>query len=358
MTGTSDRIETYLEQLSQGIEALGPNESAEVTAEVRAHLAEAVADAGGDEEAVLTVFGSADALAARILEERGVFAGAGALPQAPAGRQRLALTVDILLWLAGVIAVYMLAIYIGLESLNIFEPTPVVFRILTLTAWALALATAAVLGRWTLKVRRTPGAPSAGMRLLGLRRIRFGQDTRVVRLRQVPGLKRPSLLVPTIAVVAGLVVVFWFGWMWARGSEVTAEMPIVTAVQDSAGAVRTLTGLYQRVVRGMDAAATKDTFVPAARAAVAELTARQKAGNVAAYSIDDFGFTNATPRAGLPAPGKTVEAVVTVYEYGAISETIHTAWDYRMRYGEVTDADGSSGWGWRIIAVTPSAVVE
>jgi hypothetical protein len=61
------------------------------------------------------------------------------------------------------------------------------------------------------------------------------------------------------------------------------------------------------------------------------------------------------PRAGLPAPGKAIEAVVTVDEYGAISETLHTAWDYRLRYGEVTNADGSSGWGWRIIAVTPAA---
>jgi hypothetical protein len=267
----------------------------------------------------------------------------------------VALLVDVVVWLAGVIAVWLLTIYVGFGTLDFLEPTPEVFRVITFAAWGLTLAAAAALGWGILKIRRSPGTHSIGMRLLGLRRIRFAQDTRVVRFRQVPGLKRSFPFVPAIAVVVGLAVVLGYGWLSVRGSQGQAEMAIVTAVQDSAGAVRTLSGLYQRVARGMDAEATPDTYDPSARAAVADLAARQKAGNVAAYSIDMFGLSDDTPRAGLPAPGTTIEAVVTVFEYGTISETIHTAWDYRMRYGEVTNADGGSGWGWRIISVAPSA---
>ena len=51
---------------------------------------------------------------------------------------------------------------------------------------------------------------------------------------------------------------------------------------------------------------------------------------------------------------QTLDAVVTVNEYGSISETIHTQWAYHLRYGEVTNADGSSGWSWRITSVAPS----
>jgi len=355
MTEGNERFERYLEQLSQGIEALGPEEAAEVVAEVRAHLAEAVAGAEGDRESVIAQFGSAEVLAARILEERGVVAGGGGLPEAPAGRQWLAVLVDALVWLAEVLVVYLVLSQITVAIVVSIGPDVAQGRVPFFAALALTLAAAVELG-WRLRVaRQGPGTRSVGMQLLGLRRIRLASDTRVVLFRQVPGLKRISPLMPSIAVLLALAVVAGFGWLWTQGSRVQGEDAVVTAVQRVSGAVGTVTGLYQRVARDRQAVAAPDTYAPSAAPAIAALAARRKAGAVVAYSIDLVELTDATPLVGLPAPGHTVGAVVTVDEYGAVSDTLHTAWQYRLDFGEVANADGSAGWGWRITSVTPAA---
>lgn len=355
MVESSTRVERYLERLSQDLEALGPQESAEVVAEVRAHLADAIADAGGDEEAGLSLFGSADVLGSRILEERGVVLGGGAMPESAAWQQGLAWLVDVLLWLAGVVAIYVTLGQLSLRIALAAGPSIEFFAVASYVVIAVTLAAAVALGYWLIRVRRAPGTHALGMRLLGLRRIRSAQQTRVVRVRQVPGLRRPSLLGSSAAVVLGLAVILGFGWMWAQGSQVRSEGSVVTAVEEASGAVRAVSGLYQRAVRDMDVEGTRDTYAPSAKQGVAALAARQRAGGVAAYSVEMIGLTDATPRVGLPAPGHALGAVVTVDEYGAISETIHTAWQYRLRYSEVTNADGSSGWGWRITSVAPAA---
>ena len=361
MTKTSEAVELYLRQLSQGIEALGPKEAAEVVAEVRAHLSEAVLDADGDEATVLEHFGSADVFAARILEERGAVVGAGTLPEAPEGRQRIALLVDVFLWVAGVLAAYLALLLLGVRMVDFITARQtgdfdlVAFlQALNIAVDVLALAAAAALGWWLLRARRRPGAHSPGMRLLGLRRIRFAQETRVVRLRQVPGMKRSWPVAASVAVILGVAVLVAWGWIGAQGNRNRDEGIAITAVQDSASAVRTVSNLYQRVTRDMPAVATPDTYLLTAKDAMAALSARRAKGAVAAYAIQMTELSDAAARVGLPAPGQTLDAVVTVNEYGSISETIHTQWAYHLRYGEVTNADGSSGWSWRITSVAPS----
>jgi len=92
MTEVPDASERYLRQLGEGLQALGPEESAEIVQEVRSHLAEATAEAGGDLDVALARFGSPDDLAKKILEERGILVENPAVPPAAGWRRAVALS--------------------------------------------------------------------------------------------------------------------------------------------------------------------------------------------------------------------------------------------------------------------------
>jgi len=103
---TSSEVEAFLGQVGEALEALGPDESREVVAELRALLHEATTEAGGDASAALAGYGDPRTLAARILEERGVHAGPTRIASAPVGTRLAALAVDVVLWVAALVFVY------------------------------------------------------------------------------------------------------------------------------------------------------------------------------------------------------------------------------------------------------------
>jgi uncharacterized membrane protein len=57
MTESLNASERYLQQLADGLEALGPAETSEVIAEIRSHLTEATVEANGDVAFALARFG-------------------------------------------------------------------------------------------------------------------------------------------------------------------------------------------------------------------------------------------------------------------------------------------------------------
>src|SRR5665647_92992 len=81
MNDKPSQIDRYLKALERGLDALGPDETRDVIAEFRGLLADALVDAGGDESAALARLGSPDALAARILEERGIPTAGSRVPE-------------------------------------------------------------------------------------------------------------------------------------------------------------------------------------------------------------------------------------------------------------------------------------
>ena len=69
---TPGATELYMRRLADGLDALPAPDRAEVLAEIRSHIAEATAEAAGDQARALEAFGSPEEMATRILTERGV----------------------------------------------------------------------------------------------------------------------------------------------------------------------------------------------------------------------------------------------------------------------------------------------
>jgi len=282
MSDSKAAIDSYLERLAEQLEALGPAESADVVAEVREHMDEALTDEGGSEGRVVERFGPAEALAARILEERGISpTGSGVLP-APWVLRAGALVADIAIWLAVlVVPATPVAVLLFFMPFSGARDVPMV----ALESIALLAAVVGVVW-WRIASWRRPSHATLGMSLAGLRRIRIGASTRVVRGRDIPGTPSPRRLWPAIVLGAALIthaaVIFSVSQTFGADIQGRAQ----SAVHDASVGVSIVNDLYRAVLAGEDPVGSLgQSGSPAADAAIAALATRHASGALDSYLI-------------------------------------------------------------------------
>jgi uncharacterized membrane protein len=275
--------ERYLRELADGLEALPPADRAEVLAEVRSHLAEATSETGGEEERALAGFGEPSVLATRILQERGVLAEFSGLPDAPRSTRLAAVAIDAARWL--------LLLWVLLGAVFLYgaagSPSPLTVAL----AWTYVAAVVAGTAWWWIRTRRQRGHVSAGMNVMGLRRVRVGEASRLVRATDIgePKRARSELAGTVIWTLLLLLVVASLGYgliSSVRGQiETTHQQEIQAAAQDALEAEHLVTELYDATLR--NEAASSTWFTPEAGAAATDLTGRHNLGGFDSYSIID-----------------------------------------------------------------------
>ena len=315
---TPSSVEQFLTRLAAALEALGPAEVDEVVAEIRAHLAEATADAGGDETAALAAFGSSEALAARILEERGVVTAGSTVPEATFARRFGAAAVDGAVWLVK------LQILLALASIPVYRyGSPSQALVVAFWVCAAVLAVGMV---WRLIVLwRRPGYATTGMELLGVRRIRVGNTTRIVRERDVPGGARAGRVWPAIVTLVAVYLLVGAGVSVAQNTGHDAVSQSATAITGASHAASAVSTAYQQALAGVPVSDAPDNFAPGAVPAYAALLRRHAAGTLLGYTIDSIELDHVYDTGGLPKSGD-LSLFVTVGEY---AKRVDTSDQYR-----------------------------
>ena len=339
--------ERFLQQLADGLEALGPTETSEVLAEVQSHLADAIAEAGGNESEALAHFGSPDLLAMRILEERGILRGGPAVPEARGSRRLAALVIDVALWL-----LLLWLFSIPVVGIAVFGSVPLAGVVL---GWAVLAALVAATVWWWVKKRRERGYVTPGMHVMGLRRIRVGQTTRMVRERDIPGLARRNgaRVAAVLGVLLAVLILASMSYSIFSSRAADRQAEVQTAVWDSATGVAIVSQLYRDVMTGAQAGDLEGLFAPAAIDEASSLVARRSQGLIDSYSINSVDLLVHTPQDEWD-DDETYETVVRVgvNEYARGSDEPEQ-FDYRV--GLNMEPQGEGGWAgdWLIEAVEP-----
>jgi len=346
VTSAVSRTEQYLLTLRGLLEALGPEETAGVVAEIRGLVAEAVADTGGDENAALSGFGSAEVLAARILEERGVLAEQTRVPEVPAKLQTLAVVIDVVLLIAALLLAWaVLAIPLGVTFMTVG-----VGRLGSVALAVFLLAAAVGASIWWLRsARRKPGLTTSGMAVLGLRRIRVGDTTRLVRTRDIAGAVNPSRAMPAVKIVlAGLMLVA-FAFSLSEGARSAGDQSVVTAVSEASTGAAIVSELYRAVLTGAPAEQLVGTFSSEAQGARDDLLERRARGELESYAIFNIGLTDyRTSSFDIMNDGGDLVVVVDVIEYDASEHSANYQYVVKLTMERV---DGGATGQWFIESV-------
>jgi uncharacterized membrane protein len=352
MSEQLSETDRYLRRLADGLDALGPTETQEVLLEVRSHLRDAIAEAGGDEAAALVGFDTPDALAAHILEERGLLGDASGMPEASGARRLAVLAIDIAIWL-----VLLWFIIFPFVAIGVGGPPSLTTRLLV---WSFLAAVIAGTVWWWVKKRRDRGHVTIGMRVVGLRRIRIGESTRLVRVRDLPGAGHGAVQ-RILAVAAAALVLFFIGALTAEvfsDDDSAPDAETIAAVEEAGYTTAFVSRLYREVLSGARTGDIKGMFAPGAQDAARDLIARRSAGRIDTYSIQGLQLLSSAPPEETWEEDKTYETVMLVrvgeYRRGADSGPLFT---YRvvmtLRPAGGSAAAGAFAWegGWVIESV-------
>ena len=179
----NSRIADYLARLEAALEVLGPSEAAETTAEIGSYLAQADADDRLDSQ--LETLGAPESFAAGILAERGLLPAAAPTERASGVRRTLAALIDVLV---AVIPLVLLSSLLAVVPLGTAASGVGRWQLPLLFTAALLLGVAVAWGiRYWRNRSRGGGRASVGMVITGLRAVRAGGDTRIVRAISIPG---------------------------------------------------------------------------------------------------------------------------------------------------------------------------
>ena len=357
MNDSKDAVSQYLQRLAEGLEALGPAETSEVLSEINSHLTDAIEESTGNEAAALAKFGSPDDFAARILEERGILSVASPVPEAPPRLRVAALAIDIAVWLVAcmfVVALLVPIVFVGTRAFTGDTESSINgIEIL------LSLLTAGALGWLWFGKRRRRRFSSIGMEVMGLRTIRVGRGTRIVRTRHIPWAVQGkwsrvgslvSLAVILLILVAALVTLVSSA-VGNRGND--REAAALNAVTYSATGVSMIGEVYREVMVGERAEIITGGFAPSSGNALPDLLDRHAKGKIASYSISGVSLTGKNLTA-LSKSALTDEAgvLVTVAEYPPESDQpamyrylVNLVWTYKTQNG--------AGGQWLIQSVEP-----
>lgn len=328
----SDR---YLQQLADALEPLGPTETSEVLSEVWSHITEAVADTDGDEAQVLARFGSPEAFAAGILEERGVIRGGSTVPEAEGWRRVAAVLMDVAvsLWL-----VWLFAVPLGdlaMHRLRSYSSVAI--------AWVAIAAVVGVLTWWWVKRRRQRGHTTIGMKAMGLRRIRVGEMTRLVRERDIPGLTsgRSGRAIAVIGVVLALLMLAFGTYSVFANQTAQHEAEAADAVHWSGAAVSFISGLYGDIATGAPLSTIEGAISPSVKQAKGELAARHSQGLVASYEISGISLLEYTPWDDANVGDNQILVSISVREYPSNSDKPQI---FNYLVGQVVQSSDRDGW--------------
>jgi uncharacterized membrane protein len=344
MSDRSRSVEEYLARLGEALDVLGDPAAAEMVAEIGGHISDAIAERNGDADAVLAEFGTPEALATRILEERGILSGAPSVAEAPAGTRLLAGLLDIAVWL--------FAIYVVLVALEVVALMAVVSNLHALAAVAFYAVAAAVMGAsiwWWAKARGRAGHSTLGMRLVGLRRVRVGDKVITVRLADVPGVSRPSRLLPALMVGFALLVIVpallsEYGVL--KANQRAEQAGVVSEVSMAASVVGEL---YQQVENRTSLNDEFGNVAPSARSGVSDLIGRHARGQLDGYVVDRLELVSyKADNAGAipwfaPPAGAVVSEIVVRAHVSEYAKNSAEGRAYVVQVRQRTTSDGGSG---------------
>jgi hypothetical protein len=271
--------EDYMRRLADGLDALSPADRAEVLAEIRGHIVDATAEAGNDESKALAGFGLPEEMATGILRERGVIAENRGLQAAPSWMRWTALAIDIASWL--VLLWLLLVVPIGV-AVN-------VGTMAMIAAWAYVAAIAAVTVWWWGWRRRRRGHTSAGMNILGIRRVRVAGAIALVRATDLGAPRRSkgelAGSIAWTAIVALVACAMGYGLIvgLTQNSAGQRQAQVQEVAQDVVEAEQVVDQAYAAVLEGQPAS---DWFAPQAAAAAAELLARHGSSGFDGHNVN------------------------------------------------------------------------
>ncbi len=317
VTNSPTTTEQYVLTLRDALEALGPEETEEVVAEIRGLLADAVADAGGDEDAAVVGFGSPEVLAARILEERGVIAGQTRVPDAPTSAQVVAALIDLVIALVG--GVFILTLVGLLAAVIEYSGAPDSLVLGTIAAGMLGYWAAVVW--WWARRRTRSGYASTGMQTAGLRRIRVGETTRTVRVRDINGFAGRRRAKPKVktAVAVLLAALLLFGAVFLN--ELRWQSRVDEALIAASSSQQLVTAVYQQVIQGTETEQLQTYFTESARADMAALRERAASGELDSYEIQGLHLPDSPFVRAMRWDHSVSDTVlIEVTEYGRVGD--------------------------------------
>ncbi len=345
-TGTED----FFLRLAKELEVLGPEETNDLVAEIRGHLAEAAKETSGDEYGALARFGSPEILAARILEERGVLPGGPGLPEAPAWMRWIARMMDVSIWMAVplVLALVPLTVYFWGPAAH--TPLPGLNPLWLVFLWFLVAAVAAATGWWAIRRRERPRATTTGMSIMGLRRVHIGESLRTVRVSQVPGVSHSPLgrIRPLLSALLALAMVVLFfcalSWSSAHAYKVEHEATIKSAMTNAQSGVYIVQTLYDMAIE--ETATEEDLrsfFAQGATSGLTELLERRASAQIDSYWISLSAIPDYDSLAGrLTCPiTDEITVPVLVTEYSTAPDTC-SYYEYNVSW--VSTELGESEW--------------
>lgn len=348
VTEPTSAIQQYLATLRPELDALGPRESDEVIAEIHGLLAEATADAGGDENAAVAGIGSPQVLAARILEERGVLAVETRVPEVPAKLRTLATIIDVVLLLAALILAWsFLAVPVGATFMAVGAG-----RLVSVVLAVVVVAAAVGVSVWWLRTaRHKPGVTTSGMAVLGLRRIKVGDTTRLVRTRDIAGAVAPSRSIAAIKIALAALLVVAFAVSLGAGARDATDRDVETTMSAASTAATVVTEMYRGVLTGKPDDYIAGAFGPEATDAKDDIVARRARGELGSYAVLDIGATDyRTTTEDLMGHGGDLIFTVTVIEYDN-TDTAATNYRYTVRLSMESLGDGGASGQWFIDSV-------
>ncbi len=313
----SSKTDAYLGALEGALEALGPDETREVIAEIRGLLAEAVIDAG--EDAALADLGTPNALAAQILEERGVLSAESRVPEASAGVQAIALAIDVAMTLVAAMLMWVfIATPIAAGTYFGYDST-----LLAIAAGVAVVAAVGVLVWWWTKKRRRPGYTSTGMAAVGVRRIQVGKTARIVRERDIPGPGQRRRILPIVRTALALLILASALYSVTYSSTSAAQLRAEKALWDGSVGTSVVTDVYGQVVAGAGPSGIHDNFTPAAEGEMTALLERYASGKFKSYAVDYVRLPDgAAPKRSGYDPSEDIHMLVGIREIGEDEVTI------------------------------------
>lgn len=296
MKTESSALDDYLKRLAKELQALGPAETDDVVAEVRAHVQEAAGDDEGKVRGALAQLGEPETMAAGILAERGLVPAAGEIADAPTWRRLAAWIVDILV--PGVLLVFVVPFGVLFLGLALFAGGHFTGSALAWIVMGIIVGLLIVWISWlayALLARSGTRRTSPGMLLMGVRRVRVLGRTRVVLARDLAGAQTRLGLRIVIAVVAALLVCTavtsfvdpyanWFVTNYRTANDVDSAQ--WAATEDVSGAIERVSSFYHDMLLGSSGASLSSYVRGGAVLQLPVFVRRAKAAGARLYRLD------------------------------------------------------------------------
>ena len=344
MKTPSDTIALYLLELAEGLAVLGPAETEEIMHEVRTHIAEAVAEAGGNERAALAAFDSPEEFAYRILEERGVISGAVA-PAAPTWMRVAAHVIDVAVWVFVSLLFYPVAALLAGLILWPFHPSDDSSIRLIVTVVILVCLALVIGWFYWIHSRNDYGFQTTGMDVMGLRRVPVGKARRTVRRRDIPGLPKQRLgragAIALAVIMVGLLGAFFINGVVssAQNKEIESDARVSNAINYSSQASAEVSHVYQMVTAGNPVNEIEEFYTFVDQRILTDLESRKASGKLGSYQLLGVDLPDPNQLDGMRFSTGHLDAVGEVAEHAPGSDEVYAyVYHLKLDWSDGTDS--------------------